>query len=352
MEFAFEETQQAVQGLAADVLRREAGRVGDRDGTSYDEATWKALADAGLLTLAVPERLGGAGLGVLETSIVLTEIGRTAANVPALSTLAFGVLPISRHGTTAQQDGLLDGQLLTAALNEPSAPLPSSPRTTALGAQPRVTGTKTGVPHADLAHRMLVSVSTPGGAGVVLVDPGGDGVTLRRVPSSSGVEWAVHFEGARGEFLGGQPDRAVLDDLHACALAGSCAMGDGAVAGALGLTAEHVRTRHQFGKPLAAFQAVAQQIADVYIAARTLHLAAGSACWRLGSGLDAAEDLDIAAWWLAEEAPAVLQTCHHLHGGLGLDITYPLHRYSSLITDLARLVGGAQHRLDLLAARA
>ncbi|MCI2418098.1 acyl-CoA/acyl-ACP dehydrogenase [Saccharopolyspora sp. K220] len=349
MEFAFEETQQAVQDLAVEVLRREAGRVA---GTSYEEATWKALGDAGLRGLAVPERLGGAGLGVLETSIVLTEIGRAAANVPALSTLAFGVLPIARHGTTAQQDGLLGDKPLTAALNEPSAPFPNSPRTTAIGDEPRVSGTKTGVLHADLAHRILVSVSTPIGAGVVLVDPGDDGVTLRKVPSSSGIEWAVRLDNARGEFLGAKPDQIVLDDLHACALAGICAMGDGAVAGALDLTAEHVRTRHQFGKPLAAFQAVSQQIADVYIAARTLHLAAQSACWRLGSGLDAVEDLDVATWWLAEEAPAVLRTCHHLHGGLGLDVTYPLHRYSSLITDLARLAGGAQHRLDLLAARA
>ncbi|MEV0704090.1 acyl-CoA dehydrogenase family protein [Saccharopolyspora sp. NPDC050389] len=350
MEFAFGETQQSVQDLAVEVLRRETGRGEPGDGTRYDEAIWKALGDAGLRSLAVPERLGGAGLGVLETAIVLTEIGRAAADVPALSTLAFGVLPVARHGTHAQQDELLDGKILTAALNEPSSPLPDEPRTKAAGG--RVSGTKTGVLHADLAHRILVSASTPDGPGVVLVDPAARGVTLHQVRSSSGIEWAVHLEDAPGEFLGGAPDQAVLADLHACALAGICAVGDGAVAGALGHTAEHLRTRHQFGKPLAAFQAVAQQIADVYIAARTLHLAAQSASWRLDAGLDAAEDLAVAAWWLAEEAPAVLQTCHHLHGGLGLDITYPLHRYSSLVTDLARLAGGAQHRLDVLAARA
>ena len=54
----------------------------------------------------------------------------------------------------------------------------------------------------------------------------------------------------------------------------------------------------------------------------------------------------MAAYWLAEEVPAALRTCHHLHGGLGLDISYPLHRYSSWARDLARSVGGAEHRLD------
>ncbi|GAA4614809.1 acyl-CoA dehydrogenase family protein [Saccharopolyspora hordei] len=344
MDFALDETQQDVQDLAAEVLRRESG---DGDGTGFDESAWKALEDAGLLSLPVPEQLGGAGLGVLETALVLTEVGRAAADVPALSALAFGVLPVVRHGTPQQQEALLGAGPLTAALNEPSAPMPAEPRTTVDGGT--VTGTKTGVLDVDRAHRLLVSASTPDGPRVVLVDPAGPGVTLHRTRASSGDEWAVRFDGAPAEQLGG-PD--TLADLHACALAGICALGDGAVAGALALTAEHVRTRHQFGKPLAAFQAVAQQIADAYVAARTLHLATLSACWRLGSGLDATEDLDVAAWWLAEEAPPLLRTCHHLHGGLGLDVTYPLHRYSSLVADLARLVGGAHHRLDALAARA
>ncbi|MER5393281.1 acyl-CoA dehydrogenase family protein [Saccharopolyspora sp. NPDC002686] len=344
MDFAFEETQQDIQELAAQVLRRES-RGGD--GTSFDAAAWKALDDAGLLSLAVPERLGGAGLGVLETAVVLTEVGRVAADVPALSALAFGVLPVVRHGTPQQQEELLGDKQLTAALNEPSSPMPGHPRT-AMDGQ-KVSGTKSGVLHADRAHRFLVSTTTPDGPAVALVDPAGPGVTLHRTRTSSGFEWTVRFDEAPAELLGGA---TALADLHACAIAGICAIGDGAVAGALALTAEHLRTRHQFGKPLAAFQAVAQQVADAYVAARTLHLAALSACWRLGSGLDATEDLDIAAWWLAEEAPAMLRTCHHLHGGLGLDITYPLHRYSSLIADLARLVGGAHHRLDELAVRA
>jgi alkylation response protein AidB-like acyl-CoA dehydrogenase len=123
------------------------------------------------------------------------------------------------------------------------------------------------------------------------------------------------------------------------------------IAGALELTAQHLKTRHQFGRPLATFQAVAQQIADVYVTARTMNLASVSASWRLGTGLDAEDDLDIAAHRLASELPTALQVCHHLHGGLGVDITYPLHRYYSQAKDLARLVGGGSARLDLIGAR-
>jgi alkylation response protein AidB-like acyl-CoA dehydrogenase len=139
--------------------------------------------------------------------------------------------------------------------------------------------------------------------------------------------------------------------LYQLAAAGACCLADGAVSAALDLTIAHVAQRRQFGRPLATFQAVAQQVADVYITARTLHLAALSGCWRLADGRDAAADLDVAAYWLAQYAPAALRTCHHLHGGLGMDVSYPLYRYSALISDLVRFAGGADYRLGVLGDR-
>jgi hypothetical protein len=129
-------------------------------------------------------------------------------------------------------------------------------------------------------------------------------------------------------------------------------LGDGVLAGALELTADHLRTREQFGRPLATFQAVAQQVADVYLASRTVHLASLAACWRLDApavegGAD--DDLLVAGYWLAEHALPALQTCQHLHGGLGMDVSYPLHRHFAWATDLARFVGGVEHRLEAIA---
>ncbi|SFS63926.1 acyl-CoA dehydrogenase family protein [Saccharopolyspora flava] len=351
MEFTLGETQQAVRDLAAEVLARETERSAASTGIGFDESVWKALGEAGLLSLPVPEELGGAGLGPLEVGLVLAEIGRAGVAVPALATLAFGVLPIARHGSPAQQRELFaePGRVFSAALNEVSNPLPAKPAATLRDS--RVTGRKVGVLHADTAHRLLVSVGTDADPAIALVDPHADGVTLHSVKSSAGTEWVVDLDGVAAETLG-EAGESVLDDVHACALAGMCALGDGAVAGALELTSEHLRTREQFGKPLAAFQAVAQQIADVYVVNRTLHLAALSASWRLSTGRDAGEDLDVAAFWLTDQAPAAMHTCHHLHGGLGVDITYPMHRYYSQVKDLARLAGGAAHRVDVLARHA
>ncbi|EKT76577.1 acyl-CoA dehydrogenase [Rhodococcus opacus M213] len=342
MDFTRDETQEAVAQVAAGLLAR------DLDG----DALWAAFADADLLTLALPERLGGEGLSVTDVGALLTEVGRKAVQVPALATLGFGVLPIVALGDDAQQDalltGLADGRTFTAALAEPGAQFPARPSVTAVadGDGYAVTGRVLAVPFAERAHRILVPTDT----GVVLVDPGADGVTLTPTPSASGSpEFAIAFDGARGELLAAGDD--AVQTLYRIALASIGAVADGLLSGATVLAGEHLATRHQFGKPLATFQAVSQQIADVYVTSRTLHVSALAASWRVSEGLDAQDDLDVMAYWIAAEVPAAMQVLHHLHGGIGVDVTYPLHRYYSTAKDLARFVGGASYRLDLVGAR-
>lgn len=347
MDFSHDETQRAVTELAGDVL---GGLSGGEAGADYDEAAWAALAKVGLLALAVPTEFGGDGLGIGEVAMLWHEIGKRAVTVPAFATLGLGVLPIVAHGTAEQQAALLPGvasgeTVLTGAPSEPAAALTGTPATTGRrrGTGWEITGVKAPVPYAEQAHRMVLPAAIPGGSGIFLVDPHAGGVTLTRTPSSSGApEYTVRLDAATAELLGTGDAAATL---RRYALAGAVSVGSGALAGALELTTAHLRTRHQFGKPLATFQAVAQQIADAYIAARTVQLATTSAIWRLAAGLDAADDLDLASYWLAAEALPALRSCHHLHGGLGVDVSYPLHRYFSTLKDLVRFLGGERHRL-------
>ena len=311
-DFALDEAQEAVVRLAGEVLS---------DNADTPDRLWKSLGQAGLLGLAVPEELGGAGLGPMATGLLLTEIGRHAARVPAWSTLALGVLPVARYGTPDQQrdllPGVLEGRVLTAALGGRPA-----------DQNGHISGTWSAVPDADRAYRILV----PTTSGIALIDPAAEGVTLRRTPTSAGTdEFTLELQGVAGEPLGDEKA-----DVKAFAIVGAAALGDGALAGALKMTADHVRDRHQFGRPLATFQAVAQQIADVYIASRTMHLVSLAASWGLRD-----DDLRIATHWLSSEALPALRTCHHLHGGLGLAADYPLHRHTELVRDLIRQLGSA-----------
>jgi alkylation response protein AidB-like acyl-CoA dehydrogenase len=333
MDFALGERQQAVADLAAEVLGADRPRAAD---------PWKELARAGLLDVSPPD-----GLGVLEVAVLLTEIGKRAPSMRALATLMTGALPLARWGRPDLLPAVASGELLlAAALREP----PQGPATSVTDG--KITGLKIGVPHAGQSRLLLVPALTDSmimnsfgqiapqtvhDHGVALVRPGAEGVSLTRTPSSSGEpEYAVRLDRAPVEGMLGGADCA--RDLYQLAVAGACALADGAVAGALALTRDHVASREQFGRPLAAFQAVSQQIADVYIASRTMHLAALAACWRLGEGLDAAADLEVAGSWCAEQAPRTVRLCHHLHGGIGMDATYPLHRFSSLIADLTRFL--------------
>ncbi|KAA8957892.1 acyl-CoA dehydrogenase family protein [Mycobacterium sp.] len=337
MDFTLEPAQQAVADVVTSVLERNN--------------TWEALVAGGVTALPVPERLGGDGLGLAEVATALTEIGRHGLVGPALATLGLGALPLLNLASDEQQDrylaGLPNGSLLTAALNEPGAALPERPATTI--ANNRLSGTKIGVGYAEQAEQMIVTADTA----VVVVSPKADGVALTKTPTSNGSdEYVVTFRdvAVSGDdvLVGASAHR-----VNQLALAGIGAYAAGLVAGALRLTADYVANRHQFGKPLSTFQTVAAQLAEIYIVSRTITLASTSAVWLLAQGREAdpqtSQDLDVLGYWITSQAPPAMQICHHLHGGMGMDITYPMPRYYSTIKDLTRLLGGPSHRLDQVA---
>jgi 3-oxo-4-pregnene-20-carboxyl-CoA dehydrogenase alpha subunit len=333
VDFSPDEGQQAVADVVTSVL--------DRDNS------WDALVAGGVTALAVPERLGGDGLGLSEIATALTEIGRHGTIGPALATLGLGSVVLLDLASEAQQDrylaGVAKGSVLTAALNEPGAPLPDRPATTF--ANGRLNGTKVAVGYAEQAEWIVVTTDSA----VVVVSPKADGVQVTKTPSSNRAdEYTVTFSDAEAD---GVLEGAPVHRVNQLALAAIGAFASGLVAGALRLTADYVANRHQFGKPLSTFQTVAAQLAEVYIASRTMSLAAVSVVWRLSVGRDADDDLDVLGYWVASQAPPVMQICHHLHGGMGMDIDYPMDRYYSTIKDLTRLVGGPSHRLDLVGAQ-
>ena len=330
-----------IRSVLADVLDKGPAEIG---------ASWAACAEAGLLGLAAPTGAGGEGLGLAEVAVLVREVAARALDLPVRETLVCGLLPLSLAGTPEQQEFFLprivSGDLLVApALDEIGVALPTRPTTRIDGE--RVTGRKLAVPvyddFADRSTLLVVSASSPDGAQVALVDPASEGVTRTDTPSSSGrTEATYDFDGA--------PVLGVLGDdaagiLRRHAVAGLLLRGEGLLAGARDLTAGYVKEREQFGRRLAEFQGVAIQMADVYVTSRMVALATDEATRRVAAGEPADDDLAIATFWFCDRAPAALQTCHHLHGGMGVDETYPLHRYFARAKDVTRLLGGADAAL-------
>jgi len=333
VDFSPDEGQQAVADVVTSALSRDN--------------SWDALVSGGITAFGVPDRLGGDGLGLAEVGTALIEIGRHGTVSPALATLGLGLIPLLELATDEQQDrylaGVAKGSVLSAALSEPGAPLPERPATSLSAG--KLNGAKVAVPYAEQADWLLVTA----GDAVAVISPKADGVRVTKTPTANhGDEYSVTFTDAEVDAVleGATPRR-----VNQLVLAAIGAFASGLVAGALRLTADYVASREQFGKPLSTFQTVAAQLAEVYIASRTLTLAATSVLWRLSEGLDADDDINILGYWLASQAPPVMQLCHHLHGGMGMDIDYPMDRYYSSIKDLTRLAGGPSHRLDLVGAQ-
>ncbi|WGX99756.1 acyl-CoA dehydrogenase [Nocardioides sp. QY071] len=313
----------AVRAVVGEVLEREA-----------DARDWAAWAGAGLTSLPVPEEHGGEGLGLTEVAVLLRETGRVAVQVPAWETLCCGALTLAGHGTDAQRKELLPGIAAGELVLTPAL------RGAATYADGTVSGRKLAVTFAEQAARLLVTAADGDDEVVVLVDPAGPGVTLLPASASSAIpQHTVVLDGAPAEPLA-DGAAARLRDLARAGLAATAA---GVLAGARDLTADYVKGRRQFGRALAEFQAVSLQMADVYITSRTLDLAADNAVWRVAEDLPAEDDLAVAGYWASQVAPYALRTCHHLHGGMGVDITYPLVALTMWGTDLA-------HALDTTAA--
>lgn len=354
MDFRFTQEQDEAAGLAASILEdratNERMKAVEADGDRFDRDLWAALGEAGLLGLALPEDHGGAGLGLVELCRVLVEVGRTVAPVPLAAHGPASRL-IAEHGSASQQAAWLPraasgGAVLTAAIAEERAWSPERPTTaaTADGDGYRLTGSKAVVPAGPYADAFLVPAETPAGVGVFLVEPGDDGVTVvaQRFSDRDAVA-RLDLDGAAlgADRLVGAPDGVAAHRLRQLAVLAGAAEQVGVTEGALRLTAAYAKTREQFGRPIATFQAVSQRLADGYIDVLGQRLTLWSAAWRLKEGLPADTEVAIAKLWAADAGHRLAHTAVHVHGGVGIDLDGETHRYFTTAKRFEFLHGGA-----------
>ncbi|MFN7950454.1 MAG: acyl-CoA dehydrogenase family protein [bacterium] len=365
MDFALDEDQQSLQALARQILEREVTpariRAALASADGMDHALWSTLADAGLLGIGVPETHGGLGGGLEALSLLLVEVGRAVAPVPALASLALAGLAIARFGTERQRAELLaplaaGRTVLTAALVDGESSDPLRPACSARrdGASWVIDGSKRQVPAIAAASAIVVPARTEGGVGLFVVPPSAAGVEPSRRRCSSGEPIAdLALTGVRVDadaLLG--TAAPVGDDasrwLHEHALAATCAVHLGVCERALELTRDYVRERRQFGVPIGSFQAVSHRAADGFIDVECIRWTTWQAVTRVARGLDATRALAVAKFWAAEGGARVTSSAQHLHGGIGADLDYPIHRYFLWSKALELSLGGATEQLARL----
>jgi alkylation response protein AidB-like acyl-CoA dehydrogenase len=365
MDFAFTEEQETVRALADEILAKEAPwervREVSRSDVWLDAQLWEKLAEAHLLGIAVPEAHGGMGMGLLELCVLLEEAGRRLAPVPLLETLVLGALPVAEFGSEEPRARLLPGVarggcVLTAALEDAGAGEGETPATRASrrGDGFVLSGRKRAVPFARAAARVLVPAALDGGTAIFLVDPRGRGVSLEaRVTSTGQPLFELALSDApvgAGDLLGGPSadGAATVAWIRERALVGIAALQTGVCSEALRITVGYVREREQFGVPIGSFQAVQHRCADAFIDVEALRWCTWRAAFRLAGGLPAAREARVAKFWAAEAGARVGAASVHLHGGIGSDVDYPIHRYFLWSRALEASLGGAAPQLALL----
>jgi alkylation response protein AidB-like acyl-CoA dehydrogenase len=344
MDFTLPSDVASLADLTRQVLEREVTGEVLAKAEGFDAGIWAWLAGAGILSASLPASAGGDGLGLLGHCAVLREIGRTVAPTPYLWSVAVAAAAIDRFGTPAQRRlwAAPAGRgevVLTAAL-----PADAVSATRADGHW-MLSGTMPTVDAATRADLILV----PAGDQVFGLTPGDDGLF-------SAPQQVVDGGGCAQLTLGGvavEPDRVFPGDMAGWmlshAMVGLCAQQVGVLERALELTASYVSERQAFGKPIGAFQAVSQRLADAWINVEAARLTMWQAAWRLDAGLPADDEVAIAKFWAAEAGHHVAHTAVHLHGGVGIDVTYPVHRYFTAAKRLEFTLGGATAQLRRLA---
>lgn len=367
------EEQDALTELVHRVLREHATadrlRAVEASDMRFDGELWTVLAELGIVGACLGSDVGGGGLGILEACLIAEQIGRTAAAVPYYPTVFLGALAVDRFGSPAQRRAFLPavaaGNLfLSAGLAEdPRGGLPGAATTTAVrrGNSWHLSGEKWFVPIAPQAERILVPASVDGDTGVFLVDPRSTGATITALQTTSGEpEYRLQLQDvvvADEDVLGAlDQGEEIVTWITRRAIAGLCALQAGVCAEALHLTARHTSEREQFGAKIATFQAVAQRSADAYIDTAAVTLTARQAAWRLANDLPSDLELSIAKFWAADGGQRVAHAAQHLHGGIGVDTDYPLHRYFRRAKQIELTLGGAHEHLarigDVLASGA
>jgi hypothetical protein len=367
MDFSLSEEQQEVQNLARKILedlsshdRLNSAEAGDE---GIDRELWSELAKANLLGVGLPEFAGGSDLGFFTTCLLLGEVGRTVAAVPALPTLVLGALPIAKFGSEAQKSRWLPGVgrgdvILSGALLEPGNDEPARPTTCARpdGDGWRLEGLKVCVPAARLAARIVVPAGTADGAvGVFLLDPTVEGVALEAQRTTDRQPHArIALDGARVEaddvLCAPGSDPSAVAWIRDRATVATCAQQLGVSEKALEMTAEYTTSRIQFDRPVGSFQAVHSRAADAFIQVEAMRLTTWLAAWQLGEGRAASEEVAVAKYWAAEGGQFVAYAAQHLHGGIGIDVDYSLYRYYLWAKQSELILGSAPVQLARLGA--
>lgn len=348
MDFRMDDEQKALADSVRSLAGRHPGRAEGAPATGpvpHDAQRWSQLAELGAFGLPFAEEVGGYGASLVEAGVVATELGRAQWVTPYPEVITAGAMLAVAGDQHAETIGAIaEGeQLVLPALYEPRRAWdPFGPTVTATqdGDSWRLSGTKEPVRFAGDADAFVVSAKTDDGPAVFLV---------RDAQVTGGSR--VVLDGTSAQLVGtSETATQVLAAGLTSGIAVLAAEALGCMEGALATTVEYLKTRKQFGVPLAAFQALTFRAADMYAAvelARSATLFAGLAISADPQDVDTACRTKVV---LGQSARLVGQEAIQLHGGIGVTAEHQVGHWTARLNDIEHTLGDTRHHLAYLAA--
>ena len=334
------------------------------DPRGESEAMWKEMAQLGWLGLSLPEEHGGSGLGMVETALLLEELGRAAYPGPYWPTM-LAASAIAETGTEPQKQRWLgaiasgDARATVALLD---ADLDWSPDAIATRAEKTpagwtLSGLKRYVAWSHHASVLLVPARAPEGVSLFLVDPAAAGLTSSPLqcmdPGTRWVNLALDRVPVGAEDLLDAPGSAapVLQRLLRRAGVGAAAEMLGAARRCLDMAVGYAKVREQFGQPIGSFQAIRHKCADMLLEVENSHSAVYYAAWALDAGAEDAETAaSIAKAYVGDASRKVCGEAIQVHGGIGFTWEFDLHMYFKRAKALEAQYGDGDHHRELILA--
>jgi alkylation response protein AidB-like acyl-CoA dehydrogenase len=338
-----EQLREMVRRLCNEHTPLDVVRALENDPTGYPTELWKQLGELGILGILIPEEYGGADMSMLDAAIVYEEFGRSLAPTPHFASAVLGAGVLLAAGSEEQRQEWLpqiaSGEaILTPAWLEPDrgyGPRGIQMKAELAGDEIRLSGTKRHVHFASAATRLVVLART--GAGeedidLLLVDPNAAGVTLtQQLSLASDTQYRVDFENVRvpvASRIGAAGSgwktwrRVMLDGVILAA-----AQANGGAARALEITCEYAKEREQFGKPLAAFQAISHYLADASTTVSGATTLAYEAAWARSEGRPIDRLAPMAKLFACQTYRDVTAVSEQIWGGVGFSIEYDIQLY-------------------------
>lgn len=354
MDFQLTEDQRAfadmAQALFADYCSDEQLRAFDASGLPFMQPLWQQCVAGGLHAILVPEEGGGLELGMAELMGVLEQQGGALALVPLwehqlalAAALRFGAAPLR-----AALKALAADAPLTVSLGGLAAARGASLQARRDGDGYRLDGFAAAVPLGAHSAALLASVMLDGAPRLMLIDLANPAIGKAEGTTQHHLAVAdLRFDGVLvpGSAMLAEPALAWVEPR---ALACLAALQLGVSAQQLSRTVDYVSERRQFDRVIGSFQLVAGQMADGHIAAETLRSALWQLVYRIDAGLGAAPQGWATHFLACSAGHQIGHMAQHVHGGIGVDITFHIHRFLFWSRALATTLGGAEHNLAKL----